>query len=233
MSTRHYLYPLWVRIWHWLNALTFMVLIPTGISMHFADVDKPFVISFQLATYIHNVAGLVLTGLWLFFVFMNLVSGNWKHYIPPLQGLIGRVLLQVRFYLVGIMRGEPHPFPSNEECKFNPMQQLAYDAVMFGLVPLICATGVLLLVPDVLPSKILGIGSVWIMAVGHTVLAFFGSVFLLVHMYLGSTGDSLTSLVKGMITGWHEEHEHHAPQAGQEKDAPPAEDNLPDGGADE
>ncbi len=219
MSTRHYLYPLWVRIWHWLNALTFLVLIPTGISMHFADVDRPIVISFQLATYIHNVAGVVLTDLWLFFAFMNIVSGNWRHYVPPLKGLIERLYLQIRFYLVGIMRGEPHPFPANKKCKFNPMQQLAYDAVMFGLVPLICVTGVLLLLPDLLPGKILGIGSVWIMAVGHTILAFFGSIFLLVHVYLGSTGDTLTSLLKGMITGWHEEHEEHAPHAEREEPA--------------
>ena len=58
---------------------------------------------------------------------------------------------QARFYLYGIMKGEPHPFAATTTDKFNPLQQLAsYLGVMFGLVPLLLITGVLCLYPEVL-----------------------------------------------------------------------------------
>ena len=38
---RFYLSPLWLRLWHWLNALCFLVLIATGLSMHFSDLERP------------------------------------------------------------------------------------------------------------------------------------------------------------------------------------------------
>ena len=35
-TKRIYLYPIWIRLWHALNALMFLVLIITGISLHYA-----------------------------------------------------------------------------------------------------------------------------------------------------------------------------------------------------
>ena len=77
MITRFYLYPLRLRVWHWANALTVMVLIATGISMHFSDVDN-LLLSFRTATYIHNIAGIVLTALWLLFALITFISGDEK-----------------------------------------------------------------------------------------------------------------------------------------------------------
>ncbi|RME31710.1 MAG: cytochrome B, partial [Candidatus Zixiibacteriota bacterium] len=59
MSRRIYLYPLWLRIWHWSNALLFLVLIATGVSMHYASLDKPLV-PFETAIAVHNVSGVAL-----------------------------------------------------------------------------------------------------------------------------------------------------------------------------
>jgi thiosulfate reductase cytochrome b subunit len=37
MSDRIYLLPVWIRLWHWANALLIITLAITGISLHFAD----------------------------------------------------------------------------------------------------------------------------------------------------------------------------------------------------
>ena len=43
MSERTYLFPAWIRLWHWLNAVLILVLGITGLSLHFADPKLPLV----------------------------------------------------------------------------------------------------------------------------------------------------------------------------------------------
>ncbi|VDZ78165.1 thiosulfate reductase cytochrome b subunit [Salmonella bongori] len=38
------------------------------------------------------------------------------------------------------MKGEGHPYTATEQNKFNPLQQLAYLAIMYALVPLLMIT---------------------------------------------------------------------------------------------
>ncbi|MCD6375768.1 MAG: cytochrome b/b6 domain-containing protein [Caldisericaceae bacterium] len=47
-----YLYPLGLRIWHWTNVTLYIVLILTGISMHYPSPDNPL-IPFKTARLIH------------------------------------------------------------------------------------------------------------------------------------------------------------------------------------
>ena len=216
---RVYLYPVWLRLWHWFNAVLFVVLILTGLSMHFADAEQP-IISFSLATTAHNIAGLALAACYIFFVAGNLFGKNGRHYIPQFRGLIQRVIEQIRFYLFGIMRGEGHPFPATEESKFNPLQQLAYIAVMYALMPILVVTGILLQIPELVRGQVLGFGGVGLMAILHSLAAFFATVFMVVHIYLGSTGDKATTLYKSMINGWHEEFSHEPRKAGEDETMP-------------
>ena len=48
MSERTYLFPAWIRLWHWLNAALIVVLGVTGLSLHYADPKLPLV-DFELA----------------------------------------------------------------------------------------------------------------------------------------------------------------------------------------
>ncbi len=164
----------------------------------------------------------------MLFLIGNFISINYKHYVPAWHGLGQRVIRQVRFYLQGIMRGEHHPFPATEKSKFNPLQQLAYIVVMFVMMPIILITGILLQLPELAPDRILGAGGIWPVAVTHAVVAFWGTLFALVHMYLGSTGRATTPLYSAMITGWHEdyhpedeedEHRGSAPEPGGDDSA--------------
>ena len=47
MTGAHYLYPFWLRLWHWINALLFLTLIVTGLSM--LDADARWVLRFDSA----------------------------------------------------------------------------------------------------------------------------------------------------------------------------------------
>jgi thiosulfate reductase cytochrome b subunit len=199
-----YLYPLWLRLWHWLNALIFIVLIFTGISLHYSDVDSLW-IPFNISIILHNSAGILITAMYVFYLIFNIVSGNIKHYIPKLKGFTKRMLMQVQYYLLGIFNKDPHPFHSSEKSKFNPMQQVAYLSIMFLLMPLICISGILLMFPEVAPTEFMGMGGVWPMAFAHIIVGFFLSVFMFVHIYLATTGHTSGELFKSMITGYH----HH------------------------
>ena len=75
MTNRVYILHLWVRLWHWGNALAIIALSITGISLHFSDPNLPLV-EFSLAARIHNVAGVILAGLWVVFVTGNIITSN-------------------------------------------------------------------------------------------------------------------------------------------------------------
>jgi thiosulfate reductase cytochrome b subunit len=207
MSTKLYLYPFWLRAWHWINALLFFALIWTGASMHFAG-SSFLLIPFQRAVAVHNICGVTLTAAYLLFAVANIASGNFKHYVPRLRGLGQRLFLQTKYYLFGIFKGEPHPSHAAQDNKFNALQQLTYVQIMYGLMPLLLGTGWLLFFPEYSPERIFGAGGVWPVAVLHTVLGFLGALFMLGHAYLGTTGTTPGANFKGMWTGWHYTDDH-------------------------
>ena len=203
---RFYLYPLWIRIWHWLNAMCCLILIVTGLSLHFADKEDPF-ISFELSILIHNIAGVVMALLYMMFIIGNVITRNGIHYRIRFSGLYGRLLRQVRYYLFEVYWNKQHPFPAEENCKFNPLQQLTYLAIMYGLVPPLVISGLLLLIPESIPDELLGTGTILPVALLHTVASYLLFLFMVVHVYIATTGHSITSNYKSMVTGWHEEQE--------------------------
>ena len=108
MAHREYLFPLWLRLWHWTNALLILTLAVTGMSLHFADPDLPLV-EFSLAVRIHNIAGVSLMGAYVFFVVANIVSGNWWQYVPKPPDILKQAIDQGKWYAFGIFRDDPHP----------------------------------------------------------------------------------------------------------------------------
>ncbi|QDE45015.1 thiosulfate reductase cytochrome B subunit [Citrobacter sp. CF971] len=197
---RDYLYSLAVRRWHWGNALLFILLLLSGLFGHFS------VGPVALMVQVHTWCGFALLAFWVCFVLINATSGNGCHYRVKFNGLISRCLLQTRFYLYGIMKGEPHPFAATAESKFNPLQQLAYLAIMYALVPLLIITGLLCLYPQV-------IGAGPVMLVLHMVLAIVGLLFICAHIYLCTLGDTPGQIFRSMIDGYHRHRSHHAETA--------------------
>lgn len=213
MSHRVYLYPGWLRIWHWLNAILMLTLIATGVSLHYGDPNVPL-IRFDLARVIHNIAGIVLTVNYVYYLIGNFVSGNLRHYFPARSEFAARLVRQSIFFVVGSIKGVPPPHVPSEDEKFNILQQLTYLFVMFVALPVLIISGLLFLFPEVAPESFFGMAGLLPIAVTHYVVGFFITLFLLGHVYLGTIGISPTAHFRAMLTGWHVEPE----DTGQERE---------------
>ncbi len=201
-----YLYPLWLRIWHLLNALLMILLFLSGISLHYAEASV-IKLGFSSSMFIHNVCGIILSLNYLCFVIFNLITGNYKHYLLKFKNFFKEILIQARYYLIDIFDKEPHPFPANEKRKFNPLQKLGYLSIMYFMVPLVIITGWILMFPEFTPDSLFGMGGIWPAAILHIVTGFIISIFTVVHIYLGTTGHTVRDLYLGIITGWHHTEE--------------------------
>jgi thiosulfate reductase cytochrome b subunit len=198
-----YLYSGWVRAWHWSNALLFLVLMVSGASMHFSG--SRWLLAFETARPVHNVSGILLTLGWIWFVVANIATDNGRHYRIRASGFLGRIVEQSRYYAVGIFRNDPHPFQPSESEKLNELQKITYLAAMYGLMPVLIASGWAFLLVAYLPGTLLGIGSVWVVAMTHLTVAYLLVLFLLTHMYVITTGETVFTNLRAMITGWHGE----------------------------
>ena len=203
-----YLHPLPVRIWHWINALSFLLLIVTGLQIRYRDVFK--LTSFKTAVDIHNILGFVLLFNFFIWLIYYLVSGKFNIYIPEfsIRSLIEGSIRQARYYGYGIFVGEDNPHHSTPDNKFNPMQQMAYLNIMALFIPIQIATG--LLMWDVKGfSQWIGLaGGIKIVDSVHVLLFLFFTSFLFVHVYLATLGHTAFAHIKAMISGYEEEPEH-------------------------
>lgn len=187
---KEYLYIKPIRAWHWLNALAFITLLVTGLMNHFTLGPTKTLVK------VHFVAAMVFILLWVSFVIINTVTGNNRNYRIKFSGLLDRMFKQAWYYLSGIMKNEPHPFETSAENKFNPLQQLTYFAIVYICMPLIIITGLFALYPT-----ITGQGH-WMLEI-HLAFGALALIFLIGHLYLATTGDRPSYLVKGMIDGYH------------------------------
>ncbi|WP_038057981.1 cytochrome b/b6 domain-containing protein [Thermodesulfobacterium hydrogeniphilum] len=206
-----YLHPLPVRIWHWVNAISFIILILTGLQIRL--VDKMHWMSFKTAVKIHSYLGFVLLiNYFIWFIYYFGTLKFFKIYIPPIWRpieFIKRALRQVRYYAYGIMVGDKNPHHPTPENKFNPLQQVAYLMIMIVCIPLQLITGLVLW--DPVKFKTLGslLGGLQIVSFIHTALWVFYAFFIFVHMYLSTLGHTPLAHIIAMITGYEEEHEEH------------------------
>lgn len=202
MKNKIYLYPIWVRLWHLLNAVLYLILIATGLSLQYSNQDYQL-IDFQTAVSVHNIAGIILIVNYFFFLSGNRFTSNGIYYQFHTKGMYERVFKQFQYYSVGIFKKEEPPFPISEKRKFNPLQKLTYAIVMYVFMPLIIITGLGLFFPDILPSSILGFNGIHLTDLLHIITGFALSVFMVIHIYFCTIGKSPTANFKAMINGWH------------------------------
>jgi thiosulfate reductase cytochrome b subunit len=203
MSQLIYFYPKWLRAWHQVNALMFLALIVTGLSMQYGL----FYIRFDYAVSIHNICGIILAINYLFFLSGNLFSGNYKYYLLKFNGFYKELKAQMRYYCFGLFKGEHAPFPLNKERKFNPLQKLSYVIVMLVFVPLVIISGLAMLYPQIIINKIFGVPGIVITDLVHIIFGFLGSMFMIIHIYFCTIGAKPASNFKSIIDGYHEVEE--------------------------
>ena len=196
-----YFYPKWLRIWHGINALGIIVLIVTGITMNSGFEES--LIDFGLSVKLHNIFGILVALNYLLFLFGNMFTSNKKFYIIKPRNFIKRPMKQAYYYAWGMFKGMKAPYPLSEKRKFNPLQKYFYLMVMYLAVPLVIVSGFALLFPELIFDEIYNISGVLITAVLHSVMGFFISIFLIIHLYVASIGKSPLSNFKSIINGWH------------------------------
>ena len=191
---RVFVYPGFVRISHWLNAIFFITLLYTGLSIRFAGASS-WVIGLETALGVHTVAGMLLALNFAALLIAFIVTGEIRQYLPRSEGLAERLGTQARYYFGGIFKGETPPFAATRENRFNPLQQVTYLVLFIIGVPLLILSGLALFLAD---------GDRACLAWIHYGLAMLYGFFLMGHMYLATTGKKPGSLIKGMVDGYIE-----------------------------
>jgi thiosulfate reductase cytochrome b subunit len=205
MTERIYLYPLIIRIWHILNALFILTLIITGASMYATGSGYDFM-NFNVAVKIHDVIGILLSINYLLFIIANFKTGNIKHYLYRSKGFFQQMIRQFRYYIFGIFKNEDHPFPVTVQRKFNPLQQFSYVVIMFCIVPLLILTGWAYLFPTLMFDRVLGLTGIRANDILHVLSGYLCTLFMFIHLYFCTIGDTFTSNFVSMINGWHKVH---------------------------
>lgn len=204
-----YLYPVWIRLWHLANAILVIVLIITGLSMQYTDkTDYVFVVGFARAVKWHNIAAMLLTLNYIFFISGNILTDNGRYYRISKKNFISELGNQFKYYAFGMFRGEKHPFPVTPDLKFNPLQKLTYVLAMYAAFPLLIISGLGLLFPETVINRFMGVSGMILTDILHITMGFFISVFMIIHIYTCTLGARPTSLFKSMISGYHESDEH-------------------------
>ena len=195
---RIYLYSRFLRLYHWLQALLVIALLLTGFEVH----GTIAVSGFERAATYHGIAAWSLLGLWAFAWFWHVTTGEWKQYIPS---PIDRVVAMLRYYGVGIFRGEPHLFHKDRWQRHNPLQRMAYLSLHVVIGPLIWLSGLAYIFYPYWQAEPMAGMTLTPVALLHTLGAFLMLAFLCVHLYLAlTTSERPFGFLKGMITGYEE-----------------------------
>lgn len=198
-----YIYKGFERFWHWTQASLIMFLAITGFEVH----GSYSIFGFEKATEYHHTASWMLIGLLIFAIFWHITTGEWRQYIPTTKQLKDQII----FYVSGIFKGEHHPTQKTELSKLNPLQRLVYLGFKIVLIPLTTTTGILYMLYKTIDQNNLIVVEDYPLAsiaFWHTLGAILLMIFLVVHVYMTTTGKTPTSNINAMITGYEELEEN-------------------------
>ena len=204
---REYMYGFYERLWHWVQAVVIILLIFTGLVVHRPETFGGW-LDFPLAVRVHNILAIILVLNAALALFYHLASGEIRQFVPQPRGFFNQAIEQAKYYLGGIFRGEPHPFEKSPRRKLNPLQQITYFGLLNVLLPLQILTGLVMFGAQLRPDLADKLGGLRFLAPLHTLTAWAFAAFVIMHIYLTTTGPTPTAYIKAMITGWEEVEEH-------------------------
>lgn len=210
MSKYVLIYKGFERFWHWMQAILILFLAFTGFEIH----GTYSFLGFHEAVTYHNIAAYLFLGLTIFAIFWHLTTEEYKQYIPTFKN----IKAQLDFYLFGIFRNAPHPTKKTLLSKLNPLQRLTYFGLKIVLIPATILTGILYMFyryPTRYGIEAINISSLKAIAIIHTASAIMLVTFVIVHLYLITTGTTITSNLKAMLTGYEEIEEEEENKNGE------------------
>ncbi len=196
---REYVYKAFERFWHWTQAALILFLGFTGFEIH----GSLQFFGFAQAVRYHSLAAWAFLALIVFAIFWHLTTGEWRQYLPTWKNLRA----QAEFYLIGIFHNAPHPVRKTVLSKLNPLQRLVYLGLKILVIPVMVLSGLLSMYyryPQRHEVAALNVDGLQAIALIHTAGAFLLVAFVIVHLYLITTGETVTSNLHAMMTGWEE-----------------------------
>jgi len=196
---REYVYRAFERFWHWMQAALIILLGVTGFEIHGAL----HFFGFRQAVALHNTFAISFLVLIVFAIFWHFSTGQWRQYLPTKANLRA----QINYYIFGIFHGAPHPTKKHVLSKLNPLQKLVYAGLKVLVIPIMAVSGLLYMFyryPQRYEVIALNVSGLKTIALIHTLGAFALVCFFIAHLYLISTGTTVTSNLKAMITGYED-----------------------------
>ena len=164
------------------------------------EFSPPFTIAFdQISTFEEAIAGKKA------FCLSHL---NKELHLPTPNGFIHRSLAQAMYYSQGIFAGEAHPLEKSKHNKLNPLQQITYLAILNILLPAQIITGILIWGLQRWPHIAAELGGLPVLALVHTLVAWAFATFIVMHIYLTTTGHSPIAGIKSMVGGFDNVEKH-------------------------
>ena len=197
-----YMYGAYERLWHWTMAAGVIILALTGLEIHYTGGFKLF--GLEAAVSIHNVLAAILVVNAVLSLFFHLATGEIKQFFRFNRKFIHEVLVQVFYYIHDIFIQAPHPINKTRERKLNPLQQLTYIGLLNILLPFQVITGILIWGVGKWPAVSTKLGGLTYLAPIHNLGAWLFLAFLVVHIYLTTTGHTVFANIKAMVTGYDE-----------------------------
>lgn len=207
-TERIYMYESYRRFWHWLQTISIVILLFTGLIIHRPDVFGAF--SFRGVVAVHNVIAVILVVNAVLSIFYHIATERVQEYIPRPYGFFDDAILQAKYYISGIFKGQPHPFEKRPDSRMNPIQKATYFGILNVLLPLQIITGALMWGVQKFPAVANWFGGLPVLAPFHSLVAWTFATFIVGHVYMTTTGATPFEATRAMITGYEEVevHEH-------------------------
>jgi len=159
---------------------------------------------YEQAVDIYIVASWCLIAIGFLGIFCNMVTGEWKQYIPA---NMNKLLAMMKYYGVDIFTaGSEYPHHKTRQSKLNPVQRMAYLSLHTLMLPFAVLSGLLYFFYPYWAMVGPGGLSLMFVALVHTVLAFMLIAFLIVHLYMAlTTSEVFLGYLKAMIVGYEKE----------------------------
>ena len=214
-TERIYMYESYRRFWHWLQTITIVILLFTGLIIHRPDIFGVF--SFRGIVTVHNVLAVILVVNALLSVFYHAATERFREYIPHPYGFFDDAIVQAKYYISGIFKREPHPFEKRPDRRMNPIQKATYFGILNVLLPLQILTGALMWGVQKFPEIANWFGGLPFLAPFHSLIAWTFATFIVGHVYMTTTGATPLEAMRGMVTGYEEVEVHDVREKEEEK----------------
>ncbi|MDD2921288.1 MAG: cytochrome b/b6 domain-containing protein [Anaerolineales bacterium] len=205
-TERVYMYEPYRRFWHWLQTASIVFLLFTGLVIHRPDIFGAF--SFRGIVTVHNVLAVILVINAALSLFYHVTTEKLREFIPHPYGFFDDAIVQAKYYVGGIFKGEEHPFEKLPSSRMNPIQKATYFVILNVLLPLQIITGALMWGVQKFPAFAHALGGLPFLAPFHSFVAWAFGTFILVHVYMTTTGATPLEAIRGMVTGYEEVEVH-------------------------